>query len=204
MAEHAGDQRFRAASLLQGAVDVLLAHPLQLLLPLVILGVLTSGGDDNPMAYASAPWWLFPFVAAVALLALVIVIALVVLQVIVWFVTVFAALQSLRTHAAPRLGDAWQTVRHKLAPSRIGETASRAWALASGHVLDLAVAFVVLALISLGVSLVTRWMPVIGGPLAGIANGAMAAMFAATLAVYYHRRLDHDPDPPVVAAPAVL
>ncbi|GEM_PF-3742479 len=78
---------FTPGSLLQGAWDLLREHPLPLLLPLVVMGLV-----------------------GLALMAIVLVFLLLAAQVVVWLVTMESARLALARREAPRLGEGWRSV----------------------------------------------------------------------------------------------
>lgn len=110
--------------LLERIVDLARKHPLPLLAPLVLLGLLTAGGNGGPGGdpWGSArgePWFLFPFFIVlgifVALVALAILALLVVLNTLAWLVTTSAA-HTADAEASPDLGHAFREAKPRLVP----------------------------------------------------------------------------------------
>lgn len=180
---------FGPRALLEGAWDQIRAHPLPLLLPLVVLGLVSAGQGPYSGANGLTPWWFFPFLLAVALVAALIGLLLLVVQIAVWLVTFEAARLALAGGRAPDLGEGWRSVRWRFTGGRLGPSLSRAWHLTEGHRGDLVLALLVLIAGEIVASIVVGIFPVIGAPLRGVVNGLFGAAWAVTLAVYYHRRL---------------
>lgn len=108
--------------LLRGAWDIARAHPLPLLLPLVLLGVLTSsdGGAFGPRnrfdggdVFAD-PLVLLPFLAAFGLLVLAVLIVVFFLYVVAHLVTTRAALDAVEAVRAPDLAVAFRATQHRI------------------------------------------------------------------------------------------
>lgn len=108
--------------LLRGAWELVRAHPLPLLLPLVLLGLLGSGGSGplGPEARFDAsdafddPLVFLPFLAAFGLLALAVVIVVFFLYVVAYLVTTRAALDAIETVRAPDLAVAFRATQHRI------------------------------------------------------------------------------------------
>jgi hypothetical protein len=175
----------RVGALLSGAFDLLAKHPLPLLAPLVLLGLLTAGSGPayGPQAYV--PWWLFPIAVLVALVAFVIALVVLAIMLLAWLLTFEAALHALDSRGAPSMAHAWETVWRRVAD--LGAELGRAWALTEGHRGDLLLAFLALLLADVVAGWLVGWLPFLGAPLRGVANGVFGAGVAAMLAVYVHR-----------------
>ena len=169
--------------LLRHAWDLVLKHPLPLAGPLVLLGLLTAGGGTGYGGASLTPWWLLPLAVLFALLAVVIGLAVLVAQILVWLLTLEASLLAARTGDAPRLGVAWENVWIHLA--KLGESFSRAWALTEGHRVELVLALAAIIVTNIIVGMLVQWLPIIGAPLRGAVGGLAGALWAATLAVFY-------------------
>lgn len=108
-------------SLLKGTWATIQAHPLPLVLPLVILGLLTAGSDmdggrrDLRLGdIADDPLVLLPFFALFGLLALALLIVVFFLHVVVSLVTTRAALATLDDGRAPDLGTAFRETQDRI------------------------------------------------------------------------------------------
>lgn len=109
-------------SLARGAWDLARAHPLPLLLPLVLLGLLNSGGggDFGPRRRIDGadvfddPLVFLPLFAAIGLFALAVLVVVFFLYVVAHLVTSRAALDAIDTAQAPDLGVAFRATQHKI------------------------------------------------------------------------------------------
>lgn len=123
------DDRLRVASLLERAVALLRAHPLPLLLPLLVLGVLSSGGGGGDpwgprvrLDLDGGDWpggWLLalPLLAFAGLVALAVLVLLFFLHTIAWMMTARAALAVERGEPPPDFAQAFQDVRPRILPA---------------------------------------------------------------------------------------
>lgn len=119
----------RAGALLRDAWDLVRRHPLHLALPLVLLGLLTSGGG-GPMgerefadATVSLPWYALVALLVAGLLALVLVLVilavLLVLTAIVMLVTTRMAFAAARGERLPEFGEAFRETRPRIVPATL-------------------------------------------------------------------------------------
>lgn len=119
----------KASALLRDAWDLVKRHPAQLALPLVILGMLTSGGDGGGRGRdlfdpaTQLPWYavVAAVVAGLVALAIVLVILaiLLVLAAALMLTTTRAAFAAARGEPMPSLGEAWDEAKPRLVPSAL-------------------------------------------------------------------------------------
>lgn len=96
---------FRFGSLVESGISLVRANPLSILLPLVLIGAVSSGGQGGPRFDATSPplspqemLLLLPFFAFVGVLAVVIVVALFILGSLAWLMAAKAALATAGGH----------------------------------------------------------------------------------------------------------
>ena len=128
MASTAVPDAMRAGVLLRDAWDLVRRHPVPLALPLVLLGLLTSGGEgprggDFLDPSPALPW--YSVVAAVVagivalVLALVILAVLLVLAAILMLLTTRMAFAAARGEPMPTFGDAFQEAKPRVVPATL-------------------------------------------------------------------------------------
>lgn len=178
----------RTVEMLTRAKDLLLRYPLQLIVPLVLVSVLTAGGSPGGPGNYFSPWWLFPVFLAIALVVVAIAIVVFVVQVIVWLITFEAARKAITTDQKPSLREAWESVRYHMVDGRFGPSISRVWERTEGSRVELALALLALILVQALAAFALGFVPGIGGALSAAVGGAFGAAWAATLAVVVTQR----------------
>lgn len=110
----------KAEALLHAVVDLLKAHPIPLLVPLVLLGLLTggeAGGDLDPRG--GDPLAVLPFYALLGLLGLAVLILVVLATAFAWVMTTRAALHAARGEPTPDLGEAFRATTPQLSSALV-------------------------------------------------------------------------------------
>lgn len=113
-----------AGTLLNAVLDLVRAHPVPLLLPLLVYGILASGDGAGPGARfevrgGDVPWELLPFFAALGVVAVVVAVLLFLVFTLAWLVTTRAALAPLRGEGDPDLARAFDDVKRVYWPAAL-------------------------------------------------------------------------------------
>lgn len=225
----------RPTALLAETWATIRAHPLPLLLPLVILGLLAgSGSRDRGMRFdpSTPPLEYLPFFALLGMLALAVIVLLFLAYCYATLMTTKAAFAASQQNRDMDLGEAfresspllvagigtfllWALVvivgfillvvpgfiaLAGLVPAAAvlvaeGQTGTgalrRAWELTKGHKGKLFGALALLFLANIVVDALVGWIPFLGGPIAGAANGAfLAANLVLGVLAYEHLKRD--------------
>jgi hypothetical protein len=126
MAVPATPETLKAGALLRDGWDLVRRHPVQLALPLVLLGLLTGGGNESQRTFMPAqdlPWYAILAVLVAGLLvvavALLVLVVLLVLGATALLMATHAALAAARGHRVPEWGESFQAVRPRIVPASV-------------------------------------------------------------------------------------
>jgi hypothetical protein len=128
MAVPATNDALKAGTLLRDGWGLVRSHPLQLALPLVLLGLLTGGGGDEGGrrfvdTTPDVPWYaiLAMVIAGLVLFAVLLVVlaVVIVLSATVLLMASHAALAAARGQPVPEWGDSFQAVRPRIVTAAI-------------------------------------------------------------------------------------
>lgn len=222
----------KPGALLQETYDLVKAHPIALLVPLAILGLIGGLGSGRQTAFSmrGSPMDLIPFAGFLGLLGIVVAIALFLANCFAALMTTKAAFAASLQHrnldfaaasaeAGPLFVASIGTFLIWLLVVIVGfillivpgfialtgllplvavisaegtqgvDALKRAWALTTGHKLDLFWSLLIVGLANFVASLILGFIPVIGGALSGIVNGvAFAVYLVIGVLAYQHLR----------------